>query len=67
MPLYSALLLTVCVDIALTSYTISTANRLTTQTSGRQEEEVELTESHLMQRKSKRRAAAARKTAQETQ
>ena len=31
------------------------------------EEEVELMESRLMQRKSKRRAAAARKTAQETQ
>ena len=31
MPLYSTLLLSVCVGTALTSYTISTANRLTTQ------------------------------------
>ena len=31
MPLYSTLLLSVCVDTALTSYTISTANRLTTE------------------------------------
>ena len=31
MPLYSTLLLSVCVGTALTSYTISTANRLTTK------------------------------------